>query len=83
MFFFGGEGFFCFPSLLALDVGGLGFKFCVFVTGWRHAFWSEWPFTIIISAAPVLGHMRMRGLPTAVAQPSSKQSTPYVPYLHH
>ena len=37
-----------FPFLLAFDVGGLGFEFCVFVTGWRHALWSEWPFIIII-----------------------------------
>ena len=29
-------------------VGGLGFEFCVFVAGWRHAFRSEWPFIIII-----------------------------------
>ena len=37
-----------FPSLLAFDVGGLGFEFCVFVAGWRHALQSEWPFIIII-----------------------------------
>ena len=36
-----------FPFLFALDVGGLGFEFCVFVAGWRHALRSEWPFTII------------------------------------
>ena len=28
---------------------GLGFEFCVFVAGWRHALRSEWPFIIIIS----------------------------------
>ena len=28
-------------------VGGLGFGFCVFVVGWRHALRSEWPFIII------------------------------------
>ena len=28
-------------------VGGLGFEFCMFVTGWRHALRSEWPFIII------------------------------------
>ena len=33
-----------FPLLLAFDVGGLGFEFCVFVAGWRHALRSEWPF---------------------------------------
>ena len=37
-----------FPLLLAFVVGGLGFEFCVFVTGWRHALRSEWPFIIII-----------------------------------
>ena len=26
-----------FPFLLAFDVGGLGYEFCVFVAGWRHA----------------------------------------------
>ena len=30
-----------FPLLLALDVGGLGYEFCVFVAGWRHALRSE------------------------------------------
>ena len=38
-----------FPLLLAFVVGGLGFEFCVFVAGWRHALRSEWPFIIIIS----------------------------------
>ena len=33
-----------FPLLLAFVVGGLGFEFCVFVAGWRHALRSEWPF---------------------------------------
>ena len=37
-----------FPLLLAFDVGALGFEFCVFVAGWRHALRSEWPFIIII-----------------------------------
>ena len=40
--------FFIFPLLLAFDVGGLDFEFCVFVTGWRHALRSDWPFIIII-----------------------------------
>ena len=40
--------FSCFPFLLAFDVGGLGFEFCVFITGWRHALRSEWPFIVII-----------------------------------
>ena len=35
------------PLLLAFIVGGLGFEFCVFVAGWRHALWSEWPFIFI------------------------------------
>ena len=34
--------------LFAFVVGGLGFEFCVFIAGWRHALRSEWPFTIII-----------------------------------
>ena len=38
-----------FPLLLAFVVGGLGFEFCVFVAGWRHALRSEWPFIIIIN----------------------------------
>ena len=37
-----------FPLLLAFVVGGLGFEFCAFVAGWRHALRSEWPFIIII-----------------------------------
>ena len=41
-----------FVSLLfAFVVGGLGFEFCVFVAGWRHALRSEWPFIIIIIIA--------------------------------
>ena len=38
--------FYSFPLLLAF--GGLGFEFCVFVAGWRHALRSEWPFISII-----------------------------------
>ena len=39
-----------FPDLMVtLDVGGLGFEFCVFVAGWRHALRSEWPFIFIIN----------------------------------
>ena len=37
-----------FPLLLVFFVGGLGFEFCVFVAGCRHALRSEWPFIIII-----------------------------------
>ena len=33
---------------IAFVVGGLGFEFCVFVAGWRHALRSEWPFIIIL-----------------------------------
>ena len=42
------------PLLLAYVVGGLGFEFwfCVFVTGWRHALRSEWPFISIIIITP-------------------------------
>ena len=38
-----------FPLLLAFVVGGLGFEFCVFVAGWRHALRSEWPFIMMIT----------------------------------
>ena len=41
-----------FPLLLAFAVGGLGFEFCEFVAGWRHALRSEWPFIIIIITSP-------------------------------
>ena len=37
-----------FPLLLAFGIGGLGFEFCVFVAGWRHALRSAWPFIIIV-----------------------------------
>ena len=39
--------FIFYPLLLAFVVGGLGFEFCVFVAGWRHALRKEWPFIII------------------------------------
>ena len=44
-----------FPFLNAFVVGDLGFEFCVFVTGWRHAFRSEWPFIIIIIVGMGMG----------------------------
>ena len=50
-----------FPFLLAFVVGGLGFEFCVFVAGWRHALRSEWPF-IIFKRKPI-----WRGCPVEVA----------------
>ena len=37
-----------FPFLFAFADGGLGFEFCLFVAGRRHALRSEWPFIIII-----------------------------------
>ena len=37
------------PFLFAFADGGLGFEFCVFVVGWRHAFRSEGPFNINVS----------------------------------
>ena len=37
-----------FPLLVAFVVGGLGFEFCVFVAGWRHARRSEWLLLFII-----------------------------------
>ena len=40
-----------FPLLLAFVVGGLGFEFCVFIAGWRHALRSEWPFIITSSSS--------------------------------
>ena len=47
--------FILFCSLLfAFVVGGLGFEFCVFVAGWRHALRSEWPFIIIINTAIII-----------------------------
>ena len=42
-----------FPFLLAFDVGGLGFEFCVFVASWRHALRNEWPIIIITTMVPV------------------------------
>ena len=44
-----------FNGLLAFVVGGLGFEFCVFVVGWRHALRSEWPFIIIITIYKIIG----------------------------
>ena len=45
----------CHEDMKDMDMGvklsqdwGLGFEFCVFVAGWRHALRSEWPFIIII-----------------------------------
>ena len=40
---------FCsFPLLFSFVVGGLGFEFCVFVAGWRHALRSEWPLLLLL-----------------------------------
>ena len=36
-----------FLFFLAFDAGDLGFEFCVFVGGWRHALRSELPFIFI------------------------------------
>ena len=51
--------YFCsFPLLFEFVVGGLGFEFCVFVAGWRHALRSEWPFMIISSSIVIIiNHM--------------------------
>ena len=38
------EVFLSFLHLMLQPVGGLGFAFCVFVTVWRHALRSRWPF---------------------------------------
>ena len=49
------------PSIIIIiikeNVGGLGFEFCVFVAGWRHALRSEWPFIIIIKENTVWYHV--------------------------
>ena len=37
-----------FYFLVFLWCWGLGFEFCLFIAGWRHALRSEWPFIIII-----------------------------------
>ena len=37
-----------FANVLKFTAVKLGFEFCVFVAGWRHALRSEWPFIIII-----------------------------------
>ena len=36
------------PFIFVFAVGGLGFEFCMFVVGWRHAFRSEWPLVLVI-----------------------------------
>ena len=55
---------FCsFPLLFAFVVGGLGFEFCVFVAGWRHALRSEVPFIIIIIAHKSRCEVPMRFTP--------------------
>ena len=36
------------PFLYEHVVGGLGFEFCVFVVGWRHALQSEWPLLVLL-----------------------------------
>ena len=60
---------FCsFPLLFAFVVGGLGFEFCVFVAGWRHALRSEWPIIIIINE----GLTGPQGFPPGVASKDTK-----------
>ena len=56
--------FYSFPFFLAFDVGGLGFVFCVFVAGWRHALRSEWPFVIIVYLylSIIVGYVVLRGI---------------------
>ena len=63
-----------FPLLLAFDVGGLSFEFCVFVAGWRHALRSEWPFIIIILLLLLFVHFKVWfSLPENVWFVSKKQ----------
>ena len=42
-------------------VGGLGFEFCMFVVGWRHALRSEWPFVSIIITNSIAAAQSIRG----------------------
>ena len=42
--------FLIFNFLFAFVVGGLGFEFCVFVAGWRHALRSEWPYIKLLTS---------------------------------
>ena len=37
-----------FRILRSFVVGGLGFEFCVFIAGWRHALRSEWPLLLLL-----------------------------------
>ena len=57
-----------FPLLLAFVVGGLGFEFCVFVAGWRHALRSEWTF-IIIKYITLLHYPTMKSILLKVGVP--------------
>ena len=44
----------CYGVICRVCVGGLGFEFCVFVAGWRHALRSEWTFIIVIICRVIL-----------------------------
>ena len=45
-----------FISTFVVLSAALGFEFCVFVAGWKHALRSEWPFIIIIIVQPLHPH---------------------------
>ena len=68
------NAFYYYYYCLSFVVGGLGFEFCVFGAGWRHALQSEWPFYYFIitashSLSPSHTHARQlsRDVPGAVA----------------
>ena len=72
---------FCsFSLLFAFVVGGLGFEFCVFVAGWRHALRSEWPFIIIITII-INKVSEKRKTATRIGKQSPSDGTPVVPRL--
>ena len=57
-------------------VGGLGFEFCVFIAGWRHGLWSEWPFiTIIMTQYYLFGHGSANGLPQPKMELAERSTT--------
>ena len=62
---------------IAFVVGGLGFEFCVFVAGWRHALRSEWPFIIII----IIMKNKERKLLSAVAVLGATHNMPLLRHV--
>ena len=68
-----------FPLLLASVVGGLGFEFCVFVAGWRHALRSEWHFIIIVLSPPTRAHPTRTQLAAVQSRPQHSPTQPRNP----